>query len=114
MYLTNEQVNSLFLALHQKYADLHILLDVYTKWGANASKYKNPVNEVGVTTLWGIDDMDSVLTDTDLQVIKEHSLTPDYLVQELTKLEQIFFKIIFSKKIYRKIYRLYELETKKG
>ena len=31
-------------------------MDCYTVFAARASKYKNPVNEVGVTRLWGVDD----------------------------------------------------------
>ena len=41
---------------------------------------------------------------------KEHSHTPDFLVKELELSEQIFFRTVFSKRKYRKIYRLYELE----
>ena len=42
--------------LQDKYATLHILMDVYTEFGAKASKYKNPVKDVGVTKLYGVDD----------------------------------------------------------
>lgn len=42
MYLTNEQVNNLFTALQSKYENLRILMDVYTVFGAKASKYKTP------------------------------------------------------------------------
>ena len=38
-----------------------MLLDVYTVFGAKASKYKNPINDVGVTTVWGIDDINLVI-----------------------------------------------------
>lgn len=110
MYLKNEQLNALFKALSEKYESLNILMDVYTVWGAKASKYKNPINDVGVTTVWGIDDMQKVLADTEIICKEEHPLTPDYLVKELKLSEQLFFKTVFSKGIYRKIYRLYELE----
>ena len=33
MYLTNEQINGLFLALQKKYSNIHILMDVYTEFG---------------------------------------------------------------------------------
>ena len=54
MYLRNDEVNQLFVALEKKYANLHILMDVYTEFGAKASKYKNPVHDVGVTELCGL------------------------------------------------------------
>ena len=109
MYLKNEQLNAFFKALSEKYISLHILMDVYTVWGAKASKYKNPINDVGVTTVWGIDDPQTVLADTEIKCREELSLTPDYLVRELKPSEQLFFKTVFSKGVYRKIYRLYEL-----
>lgn len=110
MYLKNEQLNAFFKALSEKYTSLHILMDVYTVWGAKASKYKNPINDVGVTTVWGIDDPQILLADTKIRFKEELSLTPDYLIKELKLSEQLFFKTVFSKEIYRKIYRLYELE----
>lgn len=110
MYLKNKQLNAFFKALSEKYKSLNILMDVYTVWGAKASKYKNPINDVGVTTVWGIDDIQKVLADTEIICKEEHSLTPDFLVKELKPSEQLFFKTVFSKRIYRKIYRLYELE----
>ena len=60
--------------------------------------------------VWGIDDIQQVLASTEIVCKKEHSLTPDSLVKELNSFEQIFFRTVFSKRIYRKIYRLYELE----
>ena len=110
MYLKNEQLNAFFKALSEKYKSLHILMDVYTVLGAKASKYKNPINDVGVTTVWGIDDIQKVLTGTEIICKEEHSLTPDYLVKELNSSEQLFFKTVFSERIYRRIYCLYELE----
>ena len=110
MYMKNEQLNCFFKALSEKYMALNILMDVYTVWGANASKYKNhPINDVGVTTVWGIDDPNDILSGTEIKVRHEHSLTPDYLVNELSKSERFFFKMMFSEGLYRKIYRLYEL-----
>lgn len=110
MYLQNEQVNALFGALEKKYPSIHILMDFYTTFGAKASKYKNPINDVGVTQVWGIDDIQSVLADTKIKCKAELSFTPDYLVDELNFFERAFFKILFTGSVYRKIYRLYELE----
>lgn len=113
MYLSNEQVNGLFLALQGKYSNIHILMDVYTEFAAKASKYKNPVNDVGVTTLWGIDDIQNVLFDTEIKFIKEHSFTPSKLVDELKPFDRALFKMMFTGSVYRKLYRLLELELVK-
>lgn len=109
MYLTNEQVSLMLRTLKEKYAHLHVLMDVYTPFGAKASKYKNPVNDVGVTTLYGVADIETVARDSGLAFAAERSLTPDYLIYELKPAERALFKLMFAGKLYRKIYRLYEL-----
>ena len=110
MYLSNEQVNGLFRALQEKYSNIHILMDVYTKFGAKASKYKNPVNDVGVVTLWEIDNVQDVLVNTEIKFIKEHSFTPANLVDELKAFDRAFFNMMFTGSFYGKVYRLLELE----
>lgn len=110
MYLTNAQVSALFRALERKYARLHILMDVYTAFGARASRYKNPVNEVGVTRLYGVDDVSPLLDGTSIRLRTEHSFTPERLISELRPRERAFFRMMFAEKLYRRIYRLYELE----
>ena len=86
-------------------------MDVYTVFGAKASKYKNPINDVGVTTVWGIDNFEDVLRETNLKCKKEHCMTPKHLVDELSGFEKRFFEFMFTGSLYKKIYRLYELEN---
>ena len=110
MYLTNAQVRCMLRAFEKKYTQLHILMDVYTEFGAKVSRYKNPVNDMGVTELYGIDDVKALLDDTRIKLKAEHSFTPDHLINELKPFERVFFRTMFAEKIYRRIYRLYELE----
>ena len=110
MYLSNEQLHEFFRALQDKYETLHILMDIYTEFGAKASKYKNPVNDVGVTKLYGIDDIVGLISDLRINLKKEHSFTPEKLVDELRGFDKKFFKLMFTGRIYGKIYRLYEME----
>ena len=111
MYLTLGQLRGFLQALEQKYRSLHILMDVYTGFGARVSKYKNPVNDVGVTRLYGIDDIGSVISGLRIRFVKEHSFTPVYLIDELGPAEKVFFKLMFTGGLYGKIYRLFELEA---
>lgn len=110
MYLKNEQINSFLKAIEKKYKSVHILMDVYTVFGAKASKYKNPINDVGVTTVWGIDDIQIVLEGTNLKCKAEHSMTPQKMVDQLPSSERWFFKWLFTGSFARRIYRLYEIE----
>ena len=83
-------------------------MDCYTVFAAKASKYKNPVNDVGVTVLHGINDTKILEKDTGLVYIREHDLTPDVFIDELSGMERVIFKKMFAGKIAKKIYRLYE------
>ncbi len=133
MYLMNEEVTNLFEALQKKYNNLKILMDVYTVFGAKASKYKNPINDVGVTEVYGMDDPEIVLRKTkhklerceekndftekdseslNIFYVKEHTMTPDFLVNELKGFEKFFFKNMFAGSVAHKTYRLHEYETK--
>lgn len=109
MYLRNEELNAFVRALDKKFPQVYMLLDVYTVFGAKASKYKNPINDVGVTTVWGLDDISLVLAGTQLKFDAEHSLTPENLVKQLPPFDRGFFKFLFTGSFYRKIYRLYEI-----
>ena len=111
MYLTNPQLHDLFAALKQKYNRLHVLMDVYTVRGAEASEKKNPINDVGVTKTYGVDDIDGLISGTGVKKTAEHSFTPAYLINELKPSEKGFFKMLFTGRTYSKFYRLYELAS---
>lgn len=111
MYLTNEELKALLSVLQEKYASVHLLMDTYTEFAAKASKYKNPVHEVGVTKLYGITGMEQLIMGTKLNIKAEHSFTPDLLIRELKGFDRIFFQTVFAGKMTGRIYRLYELET---
>ena len=109
MYLRNEKLNAFVRALDKKFPQVHMLLDVYTVFGAKASKYKNPINDVGVTTVWGLDDINVAIAGTQFKCDAKHSLTPENLVNQLLPFDRGFFKFLFTGSFYRKIYRLYEI-----
>ena len=111
MYLTNAQLKELIKTLRQKYMNIHILMDVYTGYGARASEKKNPINDVGVTKVYGVDDIDGLLEGTGVMKKAEHTFTPGHLIDELKPAERTFFKLLFTGKTYSKIYRLFELKS---
>lgn len=111
MYLTNHELKALLTVLQEKYHSVHLFMDVYTEFGARASKYKNPINEVGVTRVYGVANMDQLVAGTKIRVKAEHSFTPDTLIDELKGWEKTVFKTVYGGKMARRVYRLYELET---
>ena len=110
MYLKQEELRNLMVRLSTRFSRLHILMDSYTVFAAKATKYKNPINEVGVTEVYGFDDPAMPVTGTNLSFVQEHSLTPESMISQLPKREQGFFRLCFAGKAASKIYRLYEYE----
>lgn len=110
MYLKPEELCSLMARLSSRFSRLHILMDSYTVFAAKATKYKNPINEVGVTKVYGFDDPAMPIAGTGIFFVQEHSLTPESMITELPNREQGFFRLFFAGKAANKIYRLYEYE----
>ncbi|NLW70893.1 MAG: class I SAM-dependent methyltransferase, partial [Eubacteriaceae bacterium] len=90
MYLAPEKLNRLLGELTAHFGEVCLLMDCYTALAAKISKYKNPVNEVGVSELYGIDDPSYPVRDTGLKFVREHSLTPEGLINCLTGFERLF------------------------
>ena len=104
MYLSRQELCALLATMQSRFGVMAILMDCYTEFGARASKYKNPVNEVGVTKLYGLDDP----TVLGIPFVREHDLTPQSMIDELHGFERAFFKTMFAGSVAKKIYRLYE------
>ena len=108
MYFCPEDLEGLMKSLKEHFSEVHILMDVYSTFGAKASRYKNPINDVGVTTVYGLDDPDALARNTGLQYVAEHSMAPLTMIAQLAPGERVVFSNLYAGKIARKIYRLYE------
>ena len=82
-------------------------MDCYTEFAAKASKYKNPINDVGVTQVYGLDDPNSLPG-----FLREHEMTPDDLIDQLQGIEKRIFQKLFAGSFAQKMYQLYEYQTK--
>ena len=107
MYLTPEELTSAMSNLYGRFEKLAVLMDCYSEFAAKASKYKNPINDVGVTQVYGLDDP-RALEKTGLHFVEEKDMTPDEMIRELTGLEQKIFRKLYAGKTARKLYRMYE------
>ena len=94
--------------LTKHFPKVHILTDCYTTFAAKASKYKNPINDVGVTQVYGMDDPLVLENGTGLTFVKEHEMTLASLIDELKGVEKSIFKKVFAGGVSKKMYRLYE------
>lgn len=103
MYLTPEELKTAFANLYGHFVKVQILMDCYTEFAAKASKYKNPINDVGVTQVYGLDDP-RILPG----FLREHEMTPEDLICQLQGVERWIFRKLYAGKIAGKMYRLYE------
>ena len=107
MYLAPEDLKAFLEKLSGNFERLYLLTDCYTVFAAKATKYKNPINEVGVTQVYGMEDP-RALEASGLTFVREHEMTPSNLIEQLQPLEQRIFRKVFAGRFAGKLYRLYE------
>ena len=95
------ELKDLFNNICDTFEHVSILMDCYTTFGVKASKYKNPINDVGVIHVYGIDNP-RILEDKELFFVQEHPMIPEYLMNELKGLEKFVFKKIYGGKLSQK------------
>lgn len=111
MYMQTYELQTLLGRLTSHFTHVKFFLDCYTNFAAKASKYKNPINEVGVTEVFGMDDPLLLTNNTGLSFVRKHTMTPAAMIHQLNKFEQMIFKSLYGGKIADKMYRLYEYQT---
>lgn len=112
MYLTVEQMRNLADSLCSHFESIILLVDAYTSFAAKMSKRRNPINDVGVTEVYGIDHPQAYQTEK-LAFIKEHTMIPQKYVKELKGFEKFIFAKLYAGKFSKKLYRLYEYQSKR-
>lgn len=113
MYLTASERLALLERLSGHFSEVRLLLDSYTVFAAKATRYKNPINSVGVTEVHGFDDPRELDT-AHLTFFAEHDMNPEDLVRQLPQKDQGIFRLVYGGKLARKICRLYEYRCKKA
>ena len=110
MYLTPEELTRTLAQLARHFPSVHLLMDCYTEFAAKASKVKNPINDVGVNQVYGLDDP-TALQSSGLRFVREHPMTPETLIDQLQGMEKTIFQKLFAGSFAKKMYRLYEYQT---
>ena len=109
MYLTNLELKNLILNIGDHFENVNLLMDCYSLFAAKMSKYKNPVNEVGVSQVFGLDNPELVAVSNVLYK-KEHEMIPAKYIEELKGLERFIFRKLYAGNLSKKLYKLYEFE----
>lgn len=111
MYLQMPQLQALLKRLAEHFPSVFLLMDTYTTFAAKTTRYKNPINTVGVTQVYGLDAPEELTGETPFRFMQEHDLTPAHWIAQLPKKEQGFFRCMFAGKMAKRIYRLYEYKA---
>ena len=111
MYLTTDEMRCLLDSLCAHFERLVLLVDAYTSFAARMSKRRNPINDVGITEVYGIDDPRDY-QGAELTLVKEHEMTPARYVDELKGAERFIFSKLYAGGLSKKLYRLFEYKKK--
>ena len=107
MYLTIDEMRNLADSLCAHFESITLLVDAYTSFAAKMSKRRNPINDVGVTEVYGIDTPQAYQTEK-LTFVKERTMIPKKYKDELKGLERFIFAKLYAGSFSKKLYRLYE------
>jgi len=107
MYLSFEELQALTENICHHFPQIWLLMDCYTVMAAKLSKYKNPINDVGVTKVYGIDDP-TLLQHSSFTFVEEHTMIPGKYIDALHGMEKMIFKKLYAGSFSKKLYRLFE------
>jgi len=107
MYLTSDEMRGLADALCSHFDSLTLLADCYTAFAAKMSKRRNPINDVGVNTVYGIDSPEEYNSEN-FAFVKAHTMIPKKYIDELNGLEKFIFAKVYAGGLSKKLYRLFE------
>ena len=110
MYLTADERAALLTALCEHFEDVALLTDCYSRLAAKLSRYKNPIHDVGVTQVYGVDHP-AELTVSGLLFVQEHDMTPQHMIDQLPAKEQAVFRKLYAGKMSQRLYRLWEYHS---
>lgn len=116
MYLQKADMEALFLALQQRFSKTIVIMDAYTSFAVRASRRSNPINTVGASVYYGLDDADEITSiGPGIRLLEEPSLTPADMVNQLPGGKRWVFRRLFcgalTGRLYRKLYRLFVFEV---
>ena len=103
MYLHPEALKQTLDRIAAHFDRICLLMDCYTTFAAKASRYKNPINDVGVTLVHGLDDPTAIEG-----FVREIEMTPAELIEVLPGLARRIFRHVFAGRFAKKMYRMYE------
>ncbi len=111
MYLTVADMRNLTDSLCAHFEKMALLVDCYTSVAVKMSKHGNPINNVGVTEVYGIDAPEAYQSEK-IAFVKEYTMIPQKYIDELKGFEKLIFAKIYAGGFSKKLYRLFEYKKK--
>lgn len=111
MYISPEELEKLLERLAEHFGQVFLLMDCYTCLAAQMSRYRNPVRDVGVTQVYGLDDPHA-LCGSGMRFTAEHDVTPERYSRQLQGMERKIFEKLYAGKFSKKLYRMFEFSKK--
>lgn len=109
MYLSKEEMKDLLRNLNEKFGNVHLLFDAYTKRGVRASKIKNPVKQMNAKIKYGINKPGEFL-----QLNNNLRHTSTHLIRKkdnnLKGVTKFVFNNLYCGKISQVLYKIYEFD----
>ena len=107
MYINPGELKGLIERLDTHFQNISLIMDCYTVFAAKMSKLKNPINDVGVRAVYGINQPNMLATDN-FHFQRELTMTPKRYIEELKGVEKFIFKKLYAGNFSKKLYKLYE------
>lgn len=112
MYLSEEEIKCLISRINERFGDVHLLFDAYTKKGVRCSRFKNPVNQMSAEIKYGIDNPDEfLLLNEKLEYVATYLIKKDD--NNLHGLTKFIFNNLYCGKISQSMYKIYEFNLKR-
>lgn len=109
MYLDEDEIKKIINVIDDKFSNVHLIFDAYTKKAVKYSKYKNPVNKFGAKIKYGIDNKNEfLLLNNNLKYINSYFINKED--KNFKGIEKFIFDKIYCGKIAQNLYRIYEFE----
>lgn len=113
MYLSEAEIKQLLINLKQKFGNVYLIFDAYSRRGVRLSRIKNPINQVGAKVQFGINrPADFLKLNGNLEFVATYPIQQkDNNLKGWTK---FVFNHLYCGKIAQSIYRIYEFKLKSG
>ena len=109
MYLSEDEIKDILVAINNKFKNITLIFDAYSKKAVKASKIKNPVNQMNAQIKYGLDKIEDFLKlNSNLKFVNDYVI--EYKEENLKGLTKTIFEKVYCGKIAQSYYKIYEFK----